>query len=169
MALREIIQKGDSVLNKRAHPVTNFDDKLASLLEDMKDTLADAGGAGLAAPQIGILRRVVLVSLREGELLELVNPEIVSADGEQDGFEGCLSVPGYWGMVKRPMHVRVRAQDRRGAWFEVEEEGFDARCFCHELDHLDGRLYTELTEKLYTSDELDEMLARQAEEQEAGE
>lgn len=168
MALREIIKKGDPVLQKKAHPVTAFDGKLAGLLDDMKETLSDAGGAGLAAPQVGILRRVVVVARGEDEMLELVNPSIVSAEGQQDGFEGCLSVPGYWGLVQRPMKVRVRFQDRKGNWVEVEDEGFNARCFCHELDHLDGHLYTELTGKLYTSDELDELLAKQAEEEENG-
>lgn len=165
MPLRKIITKGDPVLNKRAHPVTNFDEKLSGLLDDMVETLRDSGGVGLAAPQIGILRRVVVVINDSDEAIELVNPSIVATEGEQDGFEGCLSVPGYWGRVKRPMRARVRAQNRKGEWFEVEDEGMTARCFCHELDHLDGRLFTELTQKLYTSEELDELMERQAEEE----
>lgn len=167
MALREILKRGDPVLGKKAHPVTRFDDKLHNLLDDMHDTLDNAGGAGLAAPQIGILRRVVVVSNSEDEIIELINPTIVSTDGEQDGLEGCLSVPGYWGFVKRPMKVRVRAQNRDGKWFEVEDTAMTARCFAHELDHLDGKLYTEMVDgKLYTSEEIDEMVERQRAEQE---
>lgn len=166
MALREIIKKGDPVLEKKAHPVTQFDEKLHSLLDDMQDTLEESGGAGLAAPQVGILRRVVLVADDDDNILELVNPTIVAAEGEQDGLEGCLSVPGYWGFVKRPAKVRVRAQDRFGNWFEEEGEGITARCFCHELDHLEGQLYTELAGKLYTPEEIDEMAERQKKERE---
>ena len=167
MAIREILKKGDSVLGKKAHPVTAFDSKLHRLLDDLRDTLEETGGAGLAAPQIGILRRAVIVANSEDEMIELVNPTIVSAEGEQDGLEGCLSVPGYWGFVKRPMKVKVRAQDRAGNWFEVEDSAMTARCFCHELDHLDGRLYTELVDgKLYTSEEIDEMMERRQAEQE---
>ena len=152
------------MLGKKAHPVTQFDEKLHGLLDDMRDTLAQASGAGLAAPQVGILRRVVVISTgeEEGEILELVNPTIVATEGEQDGLEGCLSVPGYWGRVKRPMKATVRAQDRNGEWFERTGEAMTARCFCHEVDHLDGRLYTELVEgKLYTNDELEEMMEEQ--------
>lgn len=167
MALREILKQGDSVLGKKAHPVTTFDDRLHSLLDDLHETLEEAGGAGLAAPQIGILRRVVLVVNSEDEVLELINPTIVAAEGEQDGLEGCLSVPGYWGFVKRPMKVRVKAQNRHGKWFEVEDTAMTARCFAHELDHLDGKLYTELVDgKLYTSEEIDEMVERQRAERE---
>lgn len=166
MALREIIKRGDSVLNKKAHPVTAFDAKLHTLLDDLHETLEEAGGAGLAAPQIGILRRAVLVMDDEDNCLELVNPAIIATDGEQDGLEGCLSVPGYWGFVKRPLKVKVKAQDRHGNWFEVEGEGMTARCFAHELDHLDGKLYTELAGKLYTPEEIDEMAERQRAERE---
>ena len=164
MSVRNIITKGDPVLGKKAHPVTQFDEKLHGLLDDMRDTLAQASGAGLAAPQVGILRRVVVISTgeEEGEILELVNPTIVATEGEQDGLEGCLSVPGYWGRVRRPMKATVRAQDRNGEWFERTGEAMTARCFCHEVDHLDGRLYTELVEgKLYTNDELEEMMEEQ--------
>ena len=161
MALRTIITKGDPVLSKKAHPVTNFDEKLAILLDDMVETLRDSGGVGLAAPQIGILRRVVVVINDEDQVIELVNPEIIATEGEQVGFEGCLSVPGRWGRVKRPMKARVKAQNRQGEWFEVEDEGLTARCFCHELDHLDGHLFTELTDKLYTSEELEELMEQE--------
>ena len=157
MALRTILTQGDPVLNKTSHPVTRFDRRLWDLLDDMRETLSDAEGLGLAAPQIGILRRAVVVVNAEDEMIEFVNPEIVSSDGEQEGWEGCLSVPGLWGNVKRPMTVRVRAQDRRGNWFEVEDSGITARCFCHELDHLEGHIFTELTDRLYTTEELDAM------------
>ena len=122
--------------------MTRFDAHLGELLDDMRQTLTNAGGVGLAAPQIGILRRVVVVD-DDGELIELVNPEILETSGEQDGMEGCLSVPGRYGMVKRPEFVRLRAQDRDGNWFEAEGEGLTARCFAHECDHLDGHIYTE--------------------------
>lgn len=156
--LRTIITEGDPVLNKVCHPVTKFDEKLWSLLDDMQETLAQSNGVGLAAPQIGILRRVVLVMNSQDEVLELINPTIIKAEGEQEGLEGCLSVPGKWGNVKRPMIVRVRAQDRNGNWFEAEDEELTARCFCHELDHLDGHLFVEHTDRLYTSEELDAMM-----------
>ena len=119
----------------------------------MKETLLDANGVGLAAPQVGILRRVVVVDLGE-EMLELVNPELVETSGEQEGAEGCLSVPGKYGLVKRPNVAKVRAQDRDGNWFEVEGEELIARCFCHELDHLDGIVYTEVMERFLTEEEL---------------
>lgn len=157
MAIRTILTEGDPALNKVCHPVTKFDDKLGDLLDDLKETLAKANGLGLAAPQVGILRRAVIVVDGEGEMLELVNPEIIDQKGEQDGLEGCLSVPGKWGYVKRPQWVKVKAQDRKGNWFEVEGQDVTARCFCHELAHLDGHLYVELTDRLYTSEELDAM------------
>lgn len=157
MAIRTILTEGEPALNKVCHPVTNFDDKLADLLDDLKETLAKANGLGLAAPQVGILRRAVIVVDDNGEMLELVNPEIIDQKGEQDGLEGCLSVPGKWGYVKRPEWVKVKAQDRDGNWFEVDGKDVTARCFCHELGHLDGHLYVELTDRLYTNEELDAM------------
>ena len=162
MALRKILTKGDPTLNKVSRPVISFDHRLHILLDDLKETLVDANGAGLAAPQVGILRRVVIVVDGEENMLELVNPEVISSEGEQDGFEGCLSVPGYWGMVKRPLKARVRAQDRDGNFFEVDGEGIVARCFCHEIDHLDGHLFTEHTDRLYTSEELEELMEQQS-------
>lgn len=158
MALRKILTDKDPALHKVCRPVTNFDQRLWDLLDDLKETLADANGAGLAAPQVGILRRCVIVVDHQDQMLELVNPEIIWRSEElQNGWEGCLSVPGRWGAVERPLRVRVKAQDRSGAWFEVEGEAIVARCFCHELDHLDGHVFTELTERLYTQKELDEM------------
>ena len=164
MAIRTILTQGDPALTKVCHPVTKFDDKLADLLDDLKETLAKANGLGLAAPQVGILRRAVIVVDDNGEMLELVTPQIIDQSGEQDGLEGCLSVPGKWGYVKRPAWVKVKAQDRKGTWFEAEGNGVTARCFCHELSHLDGHLYVELTDRLYTSEELDAM-AQEEEEQ----
>lgn len=163
MALRKILTDGEPALNKMCRPVTRFDARLHDLLDDLKETLVNAGGAGLAAPQVGILRRCVIVVDAEDEMLELVNPEIIDRSEEiQSGFEGCLSVPGMWGTVDRPMWVRVKAQDRNGDFFETEGEGIVARCFCHELDHLDGHLFTELTGQLYTQKELDDMLEEES-------
>ncbi len=163
MALREILTQGDPVLTKTCRPVEKFDRKLHDLLDDLKETLSDSGGVGLAAPQIGILRRVVVVEDRDDHMLELVNPVIVSQEGEQNGWEGCLSVPGKYGMVQRPSLVTVRAQDRDGNFFEASGEDLVARCFCHELEHLDGHLFVEHTDRLYTVEELDAM--EQAEEE----
>ena len=165
MALRTILEDRDPALHKVCRPVTRFDQRLWDLLDDLKETLADANGAGLAAPQVGILRRAVIVVNDQDEMLELVNPEILAQEGEQEGLEGCLSLPGKWGYVKRPEWVKVKAQDRTGAWFEVEGTGLTARCFCHELSHLDGHLYSELCDRLYTSDELDELMEAQETEE----
>ena len=153
MGLRKILTDKEPALHKVCKPVTSFDSKLHKLLDDMGETMQDANGVGLAAPQVGILRRVVVVDLGD-EILELVNPTLVETDGEQVGAEGCLSVPGKYGLVKRPAYAKVRAQDRDGEWFEVEGEEIIARCFCHELDHLDGIVYTEVMERYLTEDEL---------------
>ena len=163
MALRTILTDQDPALHKVCRPVTSFDGRLHDLLDDLKETLAHANGAGLAAPQVGILRRVVVVVDGNEEMLELVNPELISQEGEQEGFEGCLSVPGRWGIVKRPMKARVRAQDRNGNFFEEEGEEIVARCFCHELEHLDGHLFTERAGRLYTTEELDELMEEEEE------
>ncbi len=154
MAIRKIVLQGDEILTKVCKPVTKFDQKLHDLLDDMKDTLEQANGAGLAAPQVGILRRAVVVLDDDEAVLELVNPEIVFTEGEQCGPEGCLSVPGKYGMVTRPNRVRVRAQDRSGQWFEAEGVGLTARAFCHELEHLDGHLYVEHIDRFLTEEEL---------------
>ena len=158
MALRKIVEQGDECLTKVCRPVTKFDRRLHDLLDDMAETLADANGAGLAAPQVGSLRRVCLVLDEEAEeYLELINPEIIAQSGEQTGLEGCLSVPGKWGIVTRPNRVRVRAQDRDGNWFEAEGEGLTARCFAHECDHLDGHIYTERAYHMLTDEEMAEL------------
>ena len=156
MGLRKILTDKEPALHKVCKPVTTFDNKLFKLLDDMAETLVDSGGVGLAAPQVGILRRVVLVDIGEdeSEILELINPEMVETDGEQYGPEGCLSVPGKYGLVKRPYYAKVRAQDRNGEWFEAEGEELIARCFCHELDHLDGIVYTEKMDRYLTEEEL---------------
>ena len=153
MGLRKILTVSEPALHKVCKPMVNFDNRLFRLLEDMRETLVDSGGVGLAAPQVGILRRVVLVDTGE-EILELINPTLVAVDGEQIGAEGCLSVPGKYGLVKRPYWAKVRAQDRNGNWFEAEGEELIARCFCHELDHLDGIIYTDVMERYLTEDEL---------------
>jgi len=153
MGIRNILTDKEPALHKVCRPVEKFDGRLHKLLDDMKETLAEANGVGLAAPQVGILRRVVLVDTGE-EILELVNPSLLETDGEQEGAEGCLSVPGRYGLVKRPYYAKVRAQDRNGEWFEVEGEELIARCFCHELDHLDGILYTQMMERFLTDEEL---------------
>ena len=153
MGIRKILTDKDPALHKVCKPVENFDRKLHKLLDDMTETMRDANGVGLAAPQVGILRRVVVVDLGN-EILELVNPTLVETDGEQEGAEGCLSVPGRYGLVKRPYYAKVRAQDRNGQWFEAEGEELIGRCFCHELDHLDGILYTQVMERYMTEEEL---------------
>ena len=154
MGLRKILTDKDPALHKVCKPVVSFDAKLHKLLDDMADTLVDSQGVGLAAPQVGILRRVVLVDTGE-EILELINPEMLEVDGEQEGPEGCLSVPGKYGLVKRPYYAKVRAQDRFGEWYEAEAEELIARCFCHELDHLDGIVYTQVMERWLTEEELE--------------
>ena len=156
------MEKGEPCLAKHCRPVTEFNDKLHTLLNDMAETLEKANGVGLAAPQVGILRRAVLVletNVPEGEeeyIIELINPEIVSVSGEQEGPEGCLSVPGVFGWVKRPERVKVRAQNRYGETFEVEGEGLTARAFCHEIDHLEGVLFTEQADHIMSEEELNE-------------
>jgi len=158
MAIRRIITEGDPILNKVCRPVEKFDDRLHTLIDDMRETLVAANGVGLAAPQVGILRRVVVLFDGNDQMIELVNPVLVTQEGEQEGLEGCLSVPGLYGEVTRPMKARVRAQDRNGTFFEAEGEGITARCFCHELEHLEGKLFTEHVKgKLYTAEELEEM------------
>lgn len=162
MALRNILTVGDPTLNKHCRPYTEFGPRLHELLDDMRETLALADGVGLAAPQVGVLRRAVVVietnhpEDEEDRILELVNPEIIATEGEQTGREGCLSVPEECGIVTRPMVVTVRAQDRNGEFFEYTGEGLTARCFCHELDHLDGVLYTERASRMLTEEEMAE-------------
>ena len=164
MALRKILTQGDPALNKVCRPVERFDQRLHVLLDDMKETLSQANGVGLAAPQVGILRRVVVIVDDQDQMVELVNPVIIHAEGEQTGLEGCLSVPRQYGVVTRPYKATVRAQDRNGKEFEIEGEAVVARCFFHELEHLDGHLFVEHTDRLYTVEELEAM---EAEEEQA--
>ena len=140
MALRNIVKEGDPVLRKTARSVLDFDEKLAQLLDDMKETMYEADGCGLAAPQVGILRRICIVDVGDG-LIEMVNPVIIEESGVQEGSEGCLSLPGEYGITRRPMNVTVKAQDRNGNTFTVSGEALKARAFCHEIDHLNGILY----------------------------
>ena len=163
MATRMILKNGDPQLRKHCHEVKDFNPRLHTLLDDMRQTLAESNGVGLAAPQVGIIRRACIVmetNVPEGEdeyFIELVNPEIIERDGEQEGGEGCLSLPEQYGVVKRPNHVKVRAQDRNGNTFEVEGTGLTARCFCHEIDHLDGVLFTDRATHMYTDEEMEEL------------
>ena len=153
MAKLQIRKVGDECLRKACRPVDAITPRVLTLLDDMLETMRAANGVGLAAPQVGILRRIVVIEVEPGEVYELINPRIIAYSGEQDGQEGCLSVPGRWGMVKRPMHVTVRALNRKGEEFEITGHELLARCFCHELDHLDGGLYID---KAYAMDEDDE-------------
>ena len=148
MAKLKIVKVGDDVLRKKCRPVDEITPKITQLLDDMAETMRAANGVGLAAPQVGILRRIVVIEVEEGNLIELINPKIIAYAGEQDGTEGCLSVPGKWGMVKRPMHVTVRAINRHGEEFELTGSELLARAICHELDHLDGKLYIDVAIKM---------------------
>ena len=163
MALRNIVKKGDSVLGKKCREVTAFDARLHTLIDDMRETLIDSDGVGLAAPQVGILRRLVLVletNADEPYIIELINPEIIEMRGIQEGPEGCLSVPNVFGWVKRPSYAKVKAQDRDGNEFVVEGEGLTARAFCHELDHLNGVLFDSVADHIMSEEELDEYYGR---------
>jgi len=160
MAIRNIVKSGDSILLKNSRPVTEFNDRLHILLDDMTETLLASGGVGLAAPQVGVLRRAVIVietnvpEDEEEKVIELINPEIIYEDGTQTGPEGCLSFPGEYGIVTRPNVVKVRAQDRNGKIFEIEGETLTARCFCHEIDHLNGVLFPDRAERMLKPEEL---------------
>jgi len=140
VAIRNIVKEGDEVLTKKCRPVTEFNERLWVLLDDMRETLIKADGVGLAAPQVGILRRLFIMNVGDG-WIEAINPEIVLQEGEQEEAEGCLSCPGEYGVTKRPQKVRLKAQDRHGKWFYLNGEGLKARCICHETDHLDGILF----------------------------
>ena len=159
MAVRPIIYDPDPILYKKCHPVTKFDKKLGNILMDMTQTMLDANGVGLAGPQIGYMRRVcvVLDTLDNDRIIEMVNPEVIETEGEQTGSEGCLSFPNKFGMVTRPRIVTVRAQDRNGEWFTVKSKDLTARAFLHEIDHLDGHVFTEkVTEYIHYDEEEDE-------------
>ncbi len=157
MATRKIVKIGDETLRKVCRPQEKFDLRLGILLKDMADTMYKAEGVGLAAPQVGILRRVVVVDVTSDRtgLKEMVNPEILESSGSQTGREGCLSVPERQGVVTRPMKVKVRYQDRHGKWMELETEGFEARAVCHEIDHLNGVLYVDVMDRELTEEEIE--------------
>ena len=166
MALRLIRELGDPVLGKKAKTVKEMSPKLKALIEDMKETMYDSDGVGLAAPQVGMLKRIVViaVSAEQNQPIVMINPEILEQDGEQTGWEGCLSVPGKSGQVTRPRHVKAKALDENMQEFIIEGEDLLARAICHELDHLDGHMYVELVEgKLYTNEELDELMEKEEE------
>ena len=153
MALLKILTEGDRQLRKTSRPVTEITSRTTTLLDDMLETMRRADGVGLAAPQVGVLRRIVVIEVTEGEVLELINPEIIESSGEQNGPEGCLSLPGKRGVVGRPSYVRVQALDRNGVMQTYEGTDLLARCFCHEIDHLDGILYTDKASKMLDPDE----------------
>lgn len=156
MAIRNIVKDGDPILKKKCRPVEKFDKKLAILLDDMAETMHQANGVGLAAPQVGMLRRVVVIDVGEG-VIELVNPKIIAYSGEQEGIEGCLSFPGEWGLAKRPNYVKVKAQDRNGDEFEIDGEELLARAFCHEIDHLNGVVFKDVVDRMLSAAEIEEM------------
>jgi len=171
MALRNILHDGDPALNKKSRVVTDYNNRLHVLIDDMRETLVEANGLGLAAPQVGVLRRVVLIvdtnietDSHEEKIIELVNPEIIAKSGEQTGNEGCLSVPGVYGIVTRPQIVKVKAFDRHGNDIEIWCKDLTARAICHEVDHLDGVIFKSLVERYLTEEELSELFA----EREAG-
>ena len=166
MALRQIVKEGDSVLRKKCRPVTEYNQKLWTLLDDMKETLADAKGVGLAAPQVGILRRVIIIDMGDGPI-EMINPEIIERRGERECMEGCLSIPGQWGILKRPEYVKMRYRDRYGDLYEIEGEELFASCACHETDHLDGTLYIDKVIRMVDPSELEEQEEENGDEQEA--
>ncbi len=156
MAIRKIVKEGDDVLAKKCRPVEKFDIRLAQLLDDMAETLHLANGVGLAAPQVGILRRVVIIDIGEG-VIELINPKIVAYSGEQETLEGCLSCPGEWGITRRPEYVKVKAQDRNGKEFTIDGKGLLAKAFCHELDHLEGIIFKQVAVRMLTPSEIEEL------------
>lgn len=174
MALRTIVQDGDPILKKVCRPVTKFDDRLGMLLDDMKETLLDANGLGLAGPQVGMMRRLFVVwdttdapeeipEDYEYKFIDFVNPEILAVSEEEEtAYEGCLSFPGHNGAVTRPVAVKVRAQDRNGEWFELEADGLLGRCIQHENDHLDGITIMESSEYFYEDTEEGKKAAREA-------
>ena len=157
MAIRNIVLDGDEILEKVCRPVEKFDEKLAILLDDMAETMYNADGVGLAAPQVGVLRRAVVIDTGDGDLLELINPVIMEQSGEQECLEGCLSFPGEYGITKRPLHIKVHAQDRNGVEFEFEADELKADVCCHEIDHLDGINFKKRTSRMLDEKELEKL------------
>lgn len=167
MSIRPVIKNPNEVLEKKCIAVTTFDKNLAVLLDDMHDTMVESDGVGIAAPQVGIAVRAAIVDFREGqEPIEMINPELVLFEGAETDIEGCLSFPGIFGEVERYDHIKIKAQERDGSWYELEAEGYEARAIQHEMDHLDGILFTSKITKYVTQEELDEMIRQQEEEEE---
>lgn len=165
MAIREIVKHPNEVLETPCKTVTEFDRELAVLLDDMHETMVEADGVGIAAPQVGVLLRVAIVDFQEGqEPIEMVNPELALFEGKETDIEGCLSFPGIFGEVERYGRIKIKAQERDGSWYELEAEGYEARAILHEMDHLDGVLFTSKIEKYVTQEELDELIRQQEEE-----
>ena len=154
MAMLKILKFGDPLLRKIARPVENITPRITTLLDDMIETMRAAGGCGLAAPQVGVLRRVAVIETEDGKVYELINPKIIAFAGEQQESEGCLSFPGNYGITKRPKHVTVRALNRHGEQYEITGDDLLARAICHECDHLDGKLYTDVQIRPLTQEEL---------------
>lgn len=157
MAILNIVTEEDPILRKKSREVTEITPRILALLDDMKDTLHKAQGAGLAAVQVGILRRIALVEYEEGNTIELINPEIIKVDGEQTGYEGCLSLPGKWGIVTRPMTVTVKALNRHGEEVTYTASELGARAFCHEIEHMDGIIYSDKAQRMLTPEEIEEI------------
>ena len=156
MAILKIVKTDDPILRKTSRPVEEITPRIITLLDDMKETLHAANGCGLAAVQVGVLRRIAIVEVEEGKTIELINPQIIARAGRQEEAEGCLSIPGQWGITKRPKAVTVRAMNRNGEIFEVSGSDLLARAFCHEIDHLDGKLFTDVTVRMLSRDEIEE-------------
>ncbi len=158
MAILNIVKEGDEVLRKHCRPVEKITPRTLQLLDDMLETLHEANGVGLAAPQVGVLRRIAIVEVEEGQIYELINPEIIEREGTQEELEGCLSVPKQWGVTKRPMKVTVRATNRAGEIYTVSGSGLLARAFCHEIDHLDGVLFKDNALHMLTPEEIEDQI-----------
>ncbi len=167
MSIRMVVKHPNEVLETKCQPVTTFDKNLAVLLDDMHETMIESDGVGIAAPQVGVAVRAAIVDFREGqEPIEMINPELVLFEGAETDIEGCLSFPGIFGEVERYDHIKIKAQERDGSWYELEAEGYEARAIQHEMDHLDGVLFTSKITKYVTQEELDEMIRQQEEEEE---
>ena len=156
MAILNILTEGDEALRQKCRPVEKITPRTLQLLDDMRDTLKKSGGVGLAGPQVGVLRRLTLVDNGD-TVLELINPEIIETSGEQEECEGCLSLPGKWGITRRPAYVKIRAMNRKGEIYEADGTGIVARCFCHEIDHLDGILFTDRAVHMLTEEEIEKL------------
>ncbi|MEI6602549.1 MAG: peptide deformylase [Clostridia bacterium] len=156
MAIRRVVKQGDPILRKRSREIIEINQRIIEIIEDMTETLYKENGIGIAAPQIGILKRIVVIDQGDGPI-ELINPVMLSCEGEQEGTEGCLSVPGEFGLVKRPACVRIKALNRKGKRIELIGDGMLARAFCHEIDHLDGKLFVDIATEMYSQEEIDQM------------